>query len=269
MNNEIITKVKSLYPDLTKSEKKVALYINEHFQQILYSSIGDLASQCEVGETTILRFCKRLGFSGYYEFKQQAILQNEKTEKEDIGEKSRTLKNIYTMFQETTQLIEEAVLEKAAKKIIESDTIYVIGNGFSGLTAKAARMRFTSFGYKCIVADDKYLQILSAHMMNKKDIVLGLSISGENSSTIESINLAKRNGTPIIAITNHEESSLAKSGDVVLLTAGQEMGREGSTLVTEMSQFIVLEALFEKLHELDKEKIDTMNYKVSYYIRGE
>ena len=53
------------------------------------------------------------------------------------------------------------------------------------------------------------------------------------------------------------------------MTAGIEMGREGSTLVTEMSQFINLEMLFEKLHELDKEKIEDMNYKVSYYIRGE
>ena len=269
MNNEIITKIKSLFPDLTKSEKRVALYINEHFQQILYLSIGDLASQCEVGETTILRFCKRLGFSGYYEFKQQAILQNEKSEKDDVGEKSQTLKSIHTMIQETTQLIDEHQLEETAKMILSSETIYVFGNGFSGLTAKAARMRFTSFGYKCIVADDKYLQILSANMMGEKDIALGLSISGENSSTIESIDLAKRNGTKIIAITNHEESSLAKLGDVVLLTAGQEMGREGSTLVTEMSQFIVLEALFEKLHELDKERIEEMNYKVSYYIRGE
>lgn len=122
---------------------------------------------------------------------------------------------------------------------------------------------------KCIVADDKYLQVLAANVMGSEDVALGLSISGENSSTIESIDLAKRNGAKVIAITNHEESSLARLGDIVLLTAGKEMGREGSTLVTEMSQFIILEMLFEKLHELDKEKIEDMNYKVSYYIRGE
>ena len=173
------------------------------------------------------------------------------------------------MVKDTIQLVDEKQLEKVAKEIIKSETVYVFGSGFSGLTAKAARMRLTAYGYKCIVADDKYLQILSANMMGQNDIALGLSISGENSSTIESIALAKQNGSKIIAITNYEESSLAKMGDIVLLTAGQEMGREGSTLVTEMSQLIVLEALFEKLHQLDKERIDQMNYKVSYYIRGE
>lgn len=34
MNNEIIIKIKSLFPDLTKSEKRVALYVNEHFHQL-------------------------------------------------------------------------------------------------------------------------------------------------------------------------------------------------------------------------------------------
>lgn len=269
MNNEIIIKIKSLFPNLTKSEKKVALYINQHFDQILYLSIGDLASQCEVGETTVLRFCKHLGFSGYYEFKQRAIILNEKNKMRIESDENQTIKNINTMVRETIQLLNDTQLEKVAKEIIASETVYVFGSGFSGLTAKAARMRLTSFGYKCIVADDKYLQVLSANMISKNDIALGLSISGENSSTVETIGLAKQNGAKIITITNYEESSLAKLGDIVLLTAGQEMGREGSTLVTEMSQLIVLEALFEKLHQLDKENIDNMNYKVSYYIKGE
>lgn len=188
MNNEIIIKIKSLFPDLTKSEKRVALYVNEHFHQILYLSIGDLASQCEVGETTILRFCKRLGFSGYYELKQQAILQIEKEDQHETKYSHKTLNNIHTMVQETTQLLDNDKLSETAKMIMNSQTIYVFGSGFSGLTAKAAQMRLTSFGYKCIVADDKYLQVLSANVMGKDDVALGLSISGENSSTIESIN---------------------------------------------------------------------------------
>ena len=77
------------------------------------------------------------------------------------------------------------------------------------------------------------------------------------------------NRAKIISFTNHEKSSLAMLSDVTLLTAGKDLGREGSTLITEMSQFIVLEQLFEKLHEMDKERIEEMNYKVSYFINGE
>ena len=130
-------------------------------------------------------------------------------------------------------------------------------------------MRFASLGYKAIAARESYLKVLYASMIDAQDIAIGFSISGEDMSTIESIQLAKQSGCAIVVFTNHEASTLANLADIVLLTAGKEMGKEGSTLVTEMSQFIVLEALFELLHELDKENIDKMNRKVFDYINKE
>lgn len=269
MNNEIILKIKSLFPDLTKSEKKVALYVNQHLSQMTYLSIGDLANQCDVGETTILRFCKRLGYSGYYELKQQIILQIQKNDQEIQQKLPTTINRIYTMVNETTQLIDRVKVKETVKLIMECQTIYMFGSGFSGLTALAAQMRFASLGYRAIAARENYLKVLYANMITKNDLAVGFSISGEDTSTIETIKLAKNNGTKIIVITNHEESTLAKLGDIILLTSGKEIGKEGSTLVTEMSQFIVLEVLFEILREMDKENIDKMNYKVFDYINKE
>lgn len=270
MNNEIILKIKSIFPNLTKSEKRVALYVHDHLSQVAYLSIGDLAGQCEVGETTILRFCKHLGFSGYYELKQQVILQLQKHENDSEHLEHTTLKRIQTMMKETTSLLNWQNLQKAASYIMECQTVYMFGSGFSGLTALASQMRFASLGYKAIAARETYLKVLYANMIGAYDVVIGFSISGENTSTLESLALAKKSGARVIAVTNHEESHLAKIADIVLLTAGKEMGKEGSTLVTEMSQFIVLEVLFELLHEMDKENIEKMNYKVFDYInKGE
>lgn len=269
MNNEIILRIKSLFPDFTKSEKKVALYMSQHMSQITYLSIGDLANQCEVGETTILRFCKRLGFSGYYELKQQVILQIQKNEKEIHQNLPTTLNRIHTMVEETTQLLDKEKMKQTVSMIMNSQTIYMFGSGFSGLTALASQMRFASLGYKAIAARETYLKVLYANMITSSDLAIDFSISGKNESTIESIMLAKKSGAKVIVLTNHEESHLAKMADVVLLTAGKEIGKEGSTLVTEMSQFIVLEVLFEILHEMDKENIDKMNFKVFDYINNE
>ena len=36
----------------------MAIYVNNHLHKISYLSIGDLASQCGVGETTILDFAR-------------------------------------------------------------------------------------------------------------------------------------------------------------------------------------------------------------------
>lgn len=267
MNNEILIKIKSLYPDLTKSEKIVAKYVHNHIEEIGYMSIGDLASKCEVGETTILRFCKRIGFNGYYDLKQKIILNIQKNNV--IKKDNNTISRIKTMIEETSLLIEQSKITSVCNKLMESKIIYIFGSGFSGISALAAQMRFATLGYQAIAVREGYLKVLYANMMNNEDIAIGLSISGEDDSTIESIKLAKSCGAFTVAITNHEESTLASIADLVLLTAGKEMGKEGSTIVTEMSQLIVLETLFELLHELDKENIERMNRKIFDYINKE
>src|SRR5699024_5676594 len=53
----------------TKSEHKLYNYITEHFEQVVYQSLTEIAIACHVGEATVLRFCRKLGYKGYQEFK--------------------------------------------------------------------------------------------------------------------------------------------------------------------------------------------------------
>src|SRR5699024_8999650 len=53
----------------TKSEHKSFDYITKNFEAIVYKSLREIASGCDVGEATVLRFCRKLGFKGYQEFK--------------------------------------------------------------------------------------------------------------------------------------------------------------------------------------------------------
>ena len=50
----------------------------------MYISVTDLAEEAGVGETTVIRFCKKIGFKGYQGFKL-AIAQSQKS---DIPEKN-------------------------------------------------------------------------------------------------------------------------------------------------------------------------------------
>ncbi|MDQ1911546.1 hypothetical protein RAC89_14025 [Paenibacillus sp. GD4] len=71
----IQVKINSLKNALTASESKVAEFIRDRFEQVIYLSVTDLAEQADVGETTVLRFCRKLGYKGYQEFKL-ALAQN-------------------------------------------------------------------------------------------------------------------------------------------------------------------------------------------------
>ena len=51
--------------DLRKSERKVANYILLDPASMLPMRISDLADAAEVCESTVIRFCRALGFDGF------------------------------------------------------------------------------------------------------------------------------------------------------------------------------------------------------------
>ena len=69
MQGDFLIKVRAVYNQFTKAEKKVADYILQHPKDVLFMSITDLAEACNVGDTSVFRFCKTMNLKGYQEFK--------------------------------------------------------------------------------------------------------------------------------------------------------------------------------------------------------
>ena len=78
----ILPMIQSLDYDFTKSEKKVAKYILENRGAVIYFTIIEFSEKVEVGEATIIRFCRKLRFKGFHDFKmalaQELSLNNQK-----------------------------------------------------------------------------------------------------------------------------------------------------------------------------------------------
>ena len=68
-----ITKLKTLYPQMTDSEKKIADYILSHPEEVYKINIHDLARINEVSLPTVFRFAQTLGFEGFKDFKVELI----------------------------------------------------------------------------------------------------------------------------------------------------------------------------------------------------
>ena len=64
-----MVKIRGTYNQFTKAEKKVADFITENPEKVLFMSISELAEACRVGDTSVFRFCKTMKCKGYQEFK--------------------------------------------------------------------------------------------------------------------------------------------------------------------------------------------------------
>jgi len=264
-----LVKIKTIYPSLTKSEKEVANYISKNYSNIIFTSLNKFSEECGVGEATIFRFFKKLGFSGYHEFKNKMANQlrnSNKESKSPASESEVTYQNILQMLDDTQKLTDIKKLKQTALDIINSNSIYLFGVGFSGLSAQATQIRLMRLGYKSFVFSDQHAQIVSTHLMTDEDMAIAFSITGDTVPTINWLKKAKESRAKTLAITNHSHSDITKIASSNIFTAGKEVAQEGSTLITEMSQLYVIEQICNYLYKFDSENINKIKNKITLSI---
>ena len=111
----------------------------------------------------------------------------------------------------------DASFLKAVKLLAAcSGKVVLLGVGKSGLIARKIAATLASTGTRSV-----YLHpVESLHgdlgMIAADDVALALSYSGETEETAKLLPILKRQGLPVISITNNSDSRLARGSDVVL-----------------------------------------------------
>jgi len=247
-------KIRTLYNSFSKTAKKIADYVLENRDEIIYMSVTELAEKCEVGETTIIRFCRKIGLKGYQEFKlvlaremanKQEIVSDKVTNEDDIETiiNKVTESNIQAI-RDTARLISRDTIEKAAEVIIGSDKVDVYGVGSSGFTAGDTKYKFMRIGIKCESFSDPHMQCMSAVNLTDKSVAIGISSSGSTKDTVDSLSKAKEAGAFTIAITNYAKSPITNVADLVLLTVARETPIRSGALTSKIAQLDVIDILY-------------------------
>lgn len=261
MNPDVM--ITSIFQSLTKSEQKVAEVVRSHLKQAVYWSVSDLAEHAEVGETTVIRFCRKLGYRGYQDFKLAVAQNGTEAARQEFGEvedtdsayvlaQKVTAENSATL-QNTLSLVDPDAMEESAREVIASNKVYLFGVGASGVMAQQAQYRFMRLGFNAESASDSHVIAMNCALAKKGDVVIGISTSGSTKDLVDAIEIAKRNGAFIICITNHMKSPITKYGDVALLTSGVEDPLHGGAFSSLISQMHVLDMLTRFIERQHKE----------------
>lgn len=237
--------LKAYNSKLTKSEKEIAQYIEENFENVMYYSISELSREIGVGESTLVRFCRKLGYRGYYDFKielaKEYTSEVDKDSEDFVGLIERNMINV---VKSTRLIVNKDRLQKAIDYILNAKNVYMYGVGASGLSALEGEGKFMRAGLKCKAVIDSHFQTIISGTLTDEDTIIAISLSGYTKDLIEAIDIAKKNGAKVIAITNYMNSKLAEYSNVTLQTAGYEKPLEGGSLVAKISQLYVLDLIY-------------------------
>lgn len=251
---DTLLSIRSHINSLTKSESLVAAYVLQHASEVIYYSITDMSEKVKVGETTVIRFCRKLGFRGFQDFKlslaQDLVTLDDTVNDDSIEENDsievlsgKIIRSYNNILGETLKLVSASNYNKAIDLLEETENIYLFGVGSSGVIAMLAANSFTRIGKKCVVQTDAHFQAVTATLMTKKDVAIGISVSGSTKDTINNLKLSKEGGAKIICITQNARSPITQLSDVELLMSARENPMQGSALSSKISQLAVIEIL--------------------------
>ena len=65
----LFLKMNQVKDQLTNSEQKIASCVLDDEEEVYNLSIQDLAKKCNTSPSSIVRFCKKMGFEGFQDFK--------------------------------------------------------------------------------------------------------------------------------------------------------------------------------------------------------
>jgi len=254
--------ISSVYSSMTKAEKKVADAVQNNPEEAVLSTVTDLAETAGVGETSVIRFCRALGFRGYHEFKlsiAQDLVNVPNYLNGEIDESDNTMDivrkvtmNNENILKNTLDLLDIEQMTRAVDAIIAADKIYIYGVGSSGITALDTHYRLMRLGMKVEAQRDAHIIAMSAAMVQKGDVVIGISTSGSTKDLVDPLKQAKENGARVICLTSHAKSPITNNADIVLLIPTREMPFQGGALSTKMAQIHLLDIMSTLITTLKK-----------------
>lgn len=244
--------ISSRYPSLTASEQRVAAFVRANAERVAVLSLAGLAEACGVSDTTVLRTCRALGYSGYQDFKLRLVhrlLRRDATmlalDGDGASERpyARYRQRLATDIEMTLDNLDVRSVHRCAEGIAASHHVTVVGLGNSGGVAKSLASALVAIGVRSTHLVDRVDIECLADVADDLDVVIGVSHSGTAPEVALALERCRSAGALTIALTNFDPSPVADVAEVVLLTYAAETLLGSASCHPRVLEFIVLEHL--------------------------
>lgn len=245
--NELFSRVNSM--DLTSTEELIYEFFKENTKSITHMSLQEICSKLYVSNASIIRFCQKLGFKGFNEFK--FYIRNEISSEHSSLEFWRIIPHSTERLKDFVETIEEDTMQKICDIILNSDPIYVYGRAMSSHPAIYLYSMLMTMDIQCIMID-WYESLSSIISSIPKNATLILFTTHGNKETYERIiKYCREKDVRVIWMSSEPvDNSLIREEDIYICS--NETMLDNTRLMTKMTSFLFVQILVEMLIQRKK-----------------
>jgi RpiR family carbohydrate utilization transcriptional regulator len=226
-SQRLVSAIEAMSADFRRAEKQIAQIVMSRPEQVVRLSLKSMADLAGVSEPSVVRFARKMGCSGYTDFKlrlaQETAIERmyvdapAKVKQSTIGDMAERLAQASSRaIMQAVEDLDLKALEAAAALIHDSKQVFCFGTGgSSAVMAKEAENRLFRLSVPAQATSDAYRQQMTAAISGPEDTMLIFSVTGRPQSLITCVDIASERGVRVIALTR-KGSPLADRATITL-----------------------------------------------------
>ncbi len=265
MVEHLLTRIEMNMGTFSKGQKRIANFIEEHYDRAAFMTASKLGKTVGVSESTVVRFATELGYSGYPKLQKamQEMIRDKLTSVQRIDVTTNRIGDNDVLdaimnqdidkIRRTLEETSHEDFDKAVKSIVNARRIFIFG---VRSTASLAQFLGYYFGLifdnvRVITDTSKTHTYEQLFRISDKDVMIGISFPRYSTMAVESMTLAQERGANVIAITDSMVSPLVNVADEVLI-ARSDMASVVDSLVAPLSLInaLIVATVLEKKEEV-------------------
>ena len=233
----LITERLRLKDIMSKTEEELADFFLREGENLKKYSSRSLAEATYTSPATIVRMCKRLGFAGFDDFKEQFLAEIRYLDQQpgavdvnfpfakgdSLMKAANRMAQLYEeVTRDTLSLLQNDVLQKAVRILRASENVCIYSMGTAINQAECFREKMLKIGKRVTISSNLNYQLYEAGCLWVKDAAVIISYSGETRKMLQIAAECKKRHVPVIAITSFGENSLTRYATCKLTQSTRE-----------------------------------------------
>ena len=226
---ELTERIRREMTNMTRSERQVAAFALSRLKEIAFFTLDELAKQTDVSTTSVLRFCRRLGFAGFKALQQEIRLELQHNP--DLLEKyhratdnrpedallTQTVAQGIGCIRQTFRELPAAAIREAVERIANARRVYTFGMRESQALASYAYSRLLTVRPDVFLYQDGYSGNVEALLsLTEQDVFVVYLFHRYTRQTLQLLQIMKQLHVQVILVTSPPVDAVALLATVLL-----------------------------------------------------
>jgi len=229
-----LVKIRSERDQMSAIERRIADFVLENAQLLRDYSSQHLANALGISQSSVVKFCQKLGFKGYPDLKYSVGEAVARADNGDApapavavddphGDLSRDLWRRKSAAEEETRSINPPdAVDAVAAAIARAGKVFIIGLGEDDIHARAFALKLSLLGILTVHNFDTAHMTASMSAAGAGDVLLVFSEHGKQPALCQICRYFRENRGSVITVTRHTSNALRAHADISLLVSAHD-----------------------------------------------